>query len=445
MRKYNIILLFIFIVNSIFAKVILNTSNMNPSIYDVFTLKATFLNEDRDNYEIEGLNNFIILGKSTSNNYSMINGKITSEKSDLYKLKGKKAGDFNLVLYSKDGSKDSVKINVIENREKSKEIEDKFSFNLNNLKKKYYFGEKIPYTENFITTVQINGLKTLANNEFGDFSVKDITKYSNGNYIQTPEKYKDKNAVKLSLFKGILQANSSGNKIIKSRQLEISENNGGYYNEEYILGPDITSIDILPLPENKPANFSDVIGEISSIEKWKSINGKVGEAITVDILLKGKGNLELLNELPLESNDKFNIYQTVESYKEDIVNGEYYNEKKIQIAIIPKVSGNIKVPDIKIPYFNLKTKKYDFLIIKGNKIIIDKNNIIKEENTQAQIKSPIVKNIENKKNEEISITNLKIEKVSVKNNFKLISLILAIVALIESIFIVKLLIDKYKK
>ncbi|WP_297488389.1 BatD family protein, partial [uncultured Cetobacterium sp.] len=145
MKKYNALFLFLLIANSIFADVILNTSNANPSLYDIITLQAIFRNEDKDGYKIDGLNNFDVLGKGSNSSYSMINGKVTSEKSDTYRIKAKKTGVFTLTLISKKGNSKSINIDVSNNQNQKEIINNKFSLQVNKLKKDYYFGEKIPF------------------------------------------------------------------------------------------------------------------------------------------------------------------------------------------------------------------------------------------------------------------------------------------------------------
>lgn len=447
MKKYNALFLFLLIANSIFADVILNTSNANPSLYDIITLQAIFHNEDKDGYKIEGLNNFDVLGKGSNSSYSMINGKVTSEKSDTYRIKAKKTGVFTLTLISKKGNSKSINIDVSNNQNQKEIINNKFSLQVNKLKKDYYFGEKIPFEENFITTVQLSGFKQTLRGNFSDFSVKDLTTYQNNSYIQTPFVYKGRDGIKLSLFKGILQANSSGKKVIEGSQVQVSENNGNYYGDESIIGPKKINIDILPLPENEPKDFKDIVGNIRYKDNWNIGTPTVGEAITLNITLSGKGNLEMLNTLPIENNDQFNIFQNTKEYTENINNGQYFNQKTYELAIIPKEKGELTIPNIKIPYFNIKNKKYEYLTILGKKIDVKENkSLVKKDYVAKQ--SPIQNNIEKSKKiktNEININQLKIEKIPAKNNYKLLSLLLGIVSILELGYIVYIKLKGHKK
>ena len=197
MKKINLFLIMLMLCKLTFSELILNSSNLSPSKYEVFNLEVSFVNEDKERYKIDGLENFDVLSKGSSNSYNVINGKTTSVKSDVYRLKPKKDGEFTLKVITEKGNEKALQIDVRENKQLDKVMEDRFALQVDIPKKSYYFGEKIPFQENFISTVNISSFSQVKAPNFQDFSVKDITKYNNNSYIQNQIEYKGKQAIAL--------------------------------------------------------------------------------------------------------------------------------------------------------------------------------------------------------------------------------------------------------
>ncbi|MGL6024356.1 MAG: BatD family protein, partial [Cetobacterium sp.] len=217
-------------------------------------------------------------------------------------------------------------------------------------------------------------------------------------------------------------------------------------NKSFVGGENL-EIEIKPLPENPPKNFKDIVGKINFLENWKTSEVKVGEAISLTLTLHGTGNLALLDSLQLEGNNDFNVFQSVKNYKENIIDGKYFNEKVFEIAFIPKKSGVQKTPEININYFNVETENYEVLKISSKEISVSgqsPNDIVPEKNL-----SPIPENKENNSEvkseetktaqkivaevEELDIKVLEVEKPVAKNIYKLGFWILAFLTSLISI------------
>ena len=458
MKKINLFLIMLMLCKLTFSELILNSSNLSPSKYEVFNLEVSFVNEDKEKYKIDGLENFDVLSKGSSNSYNVINGKTTSVKSDVYRLKPKKDGEFTLKLITENGNEKSLLIDVKENKQLDKVMKDRFALQVDIPKKSYYFGEKIPFQENFISTVNISSFSQVKAPNFQDFSVKDITKYNNNSYIQNQIEYKGKQAIELNIFKGILQANSSGEKNIITSEVKVGEpTRDFFYENTTLVGGDNLKIDIKPLPVDTPKNFKDIVGTLTYKENWKNKEVNVGEAITLNLTLSGSGNLALLENLPIENQNDFNVFQSVKNYNEEIKGENYYNEKTFEVAFIPKNGGIEKTPEIVIPYFNTNTEKYENLIIPSQEIKVTGKNLQIDASSNNR---PIQKNMENNNSvnkdeitssgkltdnlQEVNIKVLETEKTSAKNIYKLAFGIVSLLCLVELITIIYLVLDRKK-
>ena len=440
------------------ADVILDSSNTKPAINEPFNIQVKFINEDKKDYKIEGIENLEILSKGTQSKYSYINGNKTSEKIDTYTVLAKDIKNFPLTVNLIGKNEKSNTLNISVQKENIQSISDDMSIETSiNNGDTFYFGEKIIYEENFLTTVNINSIGYTKPPQFNDFSEKDISPANlKGAYEQSYFRSNSgKQGIKLNIYRGILQPNSSGEKTIKSGQMAVTQASGRrdfFFQQstppKYFGGNNI-KINILPLPTDKPVGFQNIVGTPKLEYSWNSDKVNLGQSLVLNIKISGDANLDALEKIVTSQFNDFNIFESFKGEDERVENGKYYAEKSFELALIPKKSGEINTPEIKIPYFNTQNKKYEFLIIPSKKIDV----IGSSSSPQATI--PIENTTHVTKNTTPVSTTLipeeiRIDTVTEKNNSNNIfdnNLIigLIILAIIEGGIIIYLLTKKDKK
>lgn len=440
------------------ADVILDSSNTKPAINEPFNIQVKFINEDKKDYKIEGIENLEILSKGTQSKYSYINGNKTSEKIDTYTVLAKDIKNFPLIVNLIGKNEKSNTLNISVQKENIQSISDDMSIETSiNNGDTFYFGEKIIYEENFLTTVNINSIGYTKPPQFNDFSEKDISPANlKGAYEQSYFRSNSgKQGIKLNIYRGILQPNSSGEKTIKSGQMAVTQASGRrdfFFQQstppKYFGGNNI-KINILPLPTDKPVGFQNIVGTPKLEYSWNSDKVNLGQSLVLNIKISGDANLDALEKIVTSQFNDFNIFESFKGEDERVENGKYYAEKSFELALIPKKSGEINTPEIKIPYFNTQNKKYEFLIIPSKKIDV----IGSSSSPQATI--PIENTTHVTKNTTPVSTTLipeeiRIDTVTEKNNSNNIfdnNLIigLIILAIIEGGIIIYLLTKKDKK
>lgn len=359
------------------ADVILDSSNTKPAINEPFNIQVKFINEDKKDYKIEGIENLEILSKGTQSKYSYINGNKTSEKIDTYTVLAKDIINFPLTVNLIGKNEKSNTLNISVQKESIQSISDDMSIETSiNNGDTFYFGEKIIYEENFLTTVNINSIGYTKPPQFNDFSEKDISPANlKGAYEQSYFRSNSgKQGIKLNIYRGILQPNSSGEKTIKSGQMAVTQANGRrdfFFQQstppKYFGGNNI-KINILPLPTDRPVGFQNIVGTPKLEYSWNSDKVNLGQSLVLNIKISGDANLDALEKIVTSQFNDFNIFESFKGEDERVENGKYYAEKSFELALIPKKSGEIDTPEIKIPYFNTQDKKYEFLIIPSKKI-----------------------------------------------------------------------------
>jgi hypothetical protein len=449
---------FIFLISSFlsFGEVILDSSNIKPAINEPFTIQVKFIDEDKKDYEIEGIENLQILSKGSQSKYSNINGKGSSTKIDLYTVMANEIKNFPLSVNILGKNEKSNTINIEVQEESSVNISEDMSME-SSIKDgdSFYFGEKIVYEENFLTTVGINSIGYSRAPKFNAFSEKDmspaiLTGAYEQSYFRAPS---GKQGLKINTYRGILQPNTSGEKIINSGQVAVTQSTGrrDFFFEEstppkYFGGKNI-KVNILPLPADKPIGFQNVVGTPKIEFSWNSDNANLGESVVLSVKISGNVNLDSLEKIVTKQFNDFNIFETLKNKNENINSGEYYSEKSFDIALIPKKSGNLIVPEITIPYFDTEMKAYKFLVIPSKEIKVSGNSSIPLGNQTVTPSNVTLNNItaENKPLEEIKIETLSDVDVdsNIENNYMIIGLIILVI--VEGGIIVYLLTKKNKK
>lgn len=449
---------FIFLISSFlsFGEVILDSSNIKPAINEPFTIQVKFIDEDKKDYKIEGIENLQILSKGSQSKYSNINGKGSSTKIDLYTVMANEIKNFPLSVNILGKNEKSNTINIEVQEESNVNISEDMSME-SSIKDgdSFYFGEKIVYEENFLTTVGINSIGYSRAPKFNAFSEKDmspatLTGAYEQSYFRSPS---GKQGLKINTYRGILQSNTSGEKIINSGQVAVTQSTGrrDFFFEEstppkYFGGKNI-KVNILPLPADKPIGFQNVVGTPKMEFSWNSDNANLGESVVLSIKISGNVNLDSLEKIVTKQFNDFNIFETLKNKNESINSGEYYSEKSFDIALIPKKSGNLIVPEITIPYFDTEMKIYKFLVIPSKEIKVNGNSSIPLGNQTVTPSNVTLNNetVENKPLEEIKIETLSDVDVDSnrENNYMIIGLIILVI--VEGGIIIYLLSKKNKK
>lgn len=451
LKILSLLLLFIFIqIISLGATLTVDTTKTRVGV--PLKIMVNFTNEKKQEYKIIGIENFQSMNKSSQQKSSWTNGKSIKSYSDIYTVLPLNEGDFTLSLEI-EGKKVSNDININVSKY-NKEIENSLVITKNSeYKREYFIGEKIPYFEKIITKISLNSYGYINSPTFKDFTFKDMTPNNQGNPLV--KRISDQNGEKLEILvrEGILEANSVGEKNIVSGLIGYNEASANDFfmmsgSDPKYTGGDEISIKILPLPEEgKPQDFQNILGDLKGDINWENkLTVDVGQTFVLKLRLYGEVNLDSLEKLPIEENEDFNIFQSVTDFSEKINNEKYESSKEFEIAFIPKKSGTLSTPEIKINYFNVNDKKYKTFVVPSKEIkAIGGQNITTHSNNTLDNKSKVDNTSENKiipkEKNIIKISTIPEEKEN-KNYLIWILGVLGVIVVIQGGVIIKLLIDK---
>lgn len=451
LKILSLLLLFIFIqIISLGATLTVDTTKTRVGV--PLKIMVNFTNEKKQEYKIIGIENFQNMNKSSQQKSSWINGKSTKSYSDIYTVLPLNEGDFILNLEI-DGKKVSNDININVSKD-NKEIENSLVTTKNSeYKRKYFIGEKIPYFEKIITKISLNNYGYINPPTFKDFTFKDMTPNNQGNPLVKRISDQDGEKLEILVREGILEANSIGEKNIVSGLIGYNEASANDFfmmsgSEPKYTGGDEISIKILPLPEEgKPQDFQNILGDLKGDINWENkLTVDVGQTFVLKLRLYGEVNLDSLEKLPIEENEDFNIFQSVIDFSEKINNEKYESSKEFEIAFIPKKSGTLSTPEIKVNYFDVSDKKYKTFVVQPKEIkAIGSQNITAQSNDTLNNRHKNNNVIEDettpKEKNIIKISTIPEEKEN-KDYLIWILGVLGVIVVIQGGVIIKLLIDK---
>ncbi|MFH1824645.1 MAG: BatD family protein [Candidatus Firestonebacteria bacterium] len=137
------------------------------------------------------------------------------------------------------------------------------------------------------------------------------------------------------------------------------------------------SINVLPLPSvGKPSNFSGTVGVFNIKAQVDKKELKTNDPVTLTITISGLGNIKSVTE-PVVSIDEneFKKYETVSSLNINKDNYEVSGSKVFKTVIVPRKSGKSTIPSVRYSFFDYIEKKYkisssspmEFLVKQGTK------------------------------------------------------------------------------
>ncbi|MFH1441964.1 MAG: BatD family protein [Candidatus Omnitrophota bacterium] len=327
---------------------------------------------------------FQYLGPST--NISMINGVTTSSLRHAYRALALKTGTFQIGPLQFEHKGDTyvsnpVTIEVVQGavnnssqaggsqqKAESQDISDKAFLVIQAKKNKAYLNEPVPVTiKLYVNRLELRDFEALQVSHEGLFlgefeKVKQYYDVLGSVRYEVVEFNTYVFGTRLGEFK-IGPASIKCNMVVRSRSRRSSGFDdffGSSIFDDLLSNSQLYPITlkstdipmtIMPLPEtNKPKDFSGVIGDFNFDVSIKPAEVKVGDPITLLMLIRGEGNFSTIKSPKLESEAGFKIYDP-----------EIKQEKgqKVFEQVIMPMNENIKeVPAVSFNFFNTQTGEY---------------------------------------------------------------------------------------
>ena len=371
-----------------------------PSVVAVgeqFKLEYT-LNKEGDNLKVPTLEGFdLLMGPSVGQSFysSNINGKMTQNVtfSYTYILEGTKKGTFQIpgatvIIDGKEYTSNALKIEVVEGSRNSNgnqaatnrpvQPDANATVNDNNLfvkvevsRRSLYMGESLMATIKVYTKVDLVNLGRTKFPDFNGFLAEEVP---------TPQRIElVRDAVDGQIYnvgtirKVLLYPQHTGEITIEPFELECIVRqrlaNGGrsFFDEFFGNYKDVramrrskpVTIQVKELPQlGKPAGFGGTVGNVTMATSLSADTVNANDAITYKVTFRGTGNLKLLKAPTINFPLDFEVYDPKESRDLNITENGTTGSVSFEYLIIPRYSGDYKIPAIRFSYFDSQSNTY---------------------------------------------------------------------------------------
>ena len=385
--------------------------------------RAVFtVNSQVDRFEgpdFEGFNVLSGPNQSTNQSYQFINGKVSQsyQLTFTYYLQATKEGSFSInpakaILNGKTIESNSMTISVTQGTSqqtpsqsqqgKQRTNQSSSGADKNDIfiratvdKSKPYQGEQVIITYRIFTTVPISQINISKISSFPGFWSKSLLN-DNDPLKQSTEVINGKEYVVADLRKIALFAQRSGEIKIEPLELECIaqvkvENsrsrdpffdsffndpffNRNFQNVELKVESNALSIDVKQLPsEGKTLDFSGAVGSFSLTSELDRRELKTNEPLNLKITITGKGNLELIDALPITFPPDFETFDPKINNNISKNSSGLSGSRTFEYLLIPRNPGDFQIKPIAFTYFDpvkqtyttLTTPRYDIKVTKG--------------------------------------------------------------------------------
>lgn len=132
--------------------------------------------------------------------------------------------------------------------------------------------------------------------------------------------------------------------------------------QQVTIANEPVTINVLPLPlENKPKDFSGIVGRFSLNVTADKNEVEANEAIKLKARLAGEGNIKLLPNPAIALPEDFEKYGPTTTEKITRENNQISGSKSFEYVLIPRQAGNRVIRGISLAYFDLDSKSYQIL------------------------------------------------------------------------------------
>jgi hypothetical protein len=341
------------------------------------TFTVTFkINANTSDFDYPDFASFrVVSGPMTGMSTSIINGKMSQERSAAFDLIALKTGTYSIkpAKVKADGKVYQTKaltIKVVEQSDRPANTLEARAAELAKLKiltnkRNVYVGEPISVRYALLLKTNVGQFDVLEEPDFQGFIKNDIELK---NYEAKKETVDGEsvNAVDISTF--VLVPQQTGNQKPGALHLRLPTNvptgRRDWFGQRemrtvnQICKSTFPTIKVNPLPAGKPAGFSGGVGDYKLYVNLSRNEVKANESVTLTVEVSGKGNIQLI-ELPAPI-----LPNSIESYepkyKDDIriKKSGITGYKRNEYLLLPRFRGTYKIPPLKFSFFDPNKEEY---------------------------------------------------------------------------------------
>ena len=134
-----------------------------------------------------------------------------------------------------------------------------------------------------------------------------------------------------------------------------------YQNVRTNLSTPALNIEVKPLPPGKPASFSGTVGDYKMTSSISADQLKANDAVTVNVLISGTGNLNYLKNPDIRFPNDFDIFDAITKNNTKVSASGVSGTRSIEYNAIPRYAGDFTIPSADFSFFDPKSGTYKTL------------------------------------------------------------------------------------
>ncbi len=332
------------------------------------------------------------LGSGTSQNYQVINGKMTSSKIISYYFQAVKEGTFTIgAVTVESGGKsfrtDPLTITIQKSASQAKPAPgagaaaddtggpaaDELFVRVLASPRKVYQNEPVVVTYTIFTLVNVSqfGFTKLPGTAGFWSEEYDLGQPQASSEVLNGRRYTVAVIKKMALFpmspgvKTIEPLEIACDVRVRQRSRDMFDD---FFGDSFFgrtVRKTITSnpvtIEVVPLPEEgKPPGFSGVVGSYTIKDYLDKTDVRTNEALTYRLTIEGKGNIQTLQAPDIVFPSDFEAYPP--KVTQDVQRGQGITGKKMfEYVLIPRAAGTQRMKPVLFSFFNPETRAYQTL------------------------------------------------------------------------------------
>ncbi len=148
---------------------------------------------------------------------------------------------------------------------------------------------------------------------------------------------------------------------------------GSFWNRQRVTStPSSATIEVLPLPAGKPANFLGTFDNLTMTCETTRESLAANEALDLNIRFAGTGNLGLLQAPGIAWPPDLEVFDPEVQDRFSVSTNGIQGSRAFNYVIIPRSAGSYTLPELTFSYFNARKKSYETLTCSSTRLEVDK-------------------------------------------------------------------------
>lgn len=360
----------------------------------------------------------------SSSSFSSINGKTTRSSSYTWTitLRAKSEGSFTYGPITVGGVKsNSVKYNIgksgSNNTGQNSQSQTGASQDRNDDGKPKYIGhgdqnlflranvtkssvyeqEALVYTVKLYTSYDaVKFIGATSAPKFDGFVIEESKDISNQLSYET---YEGKSYATAVIARYIIFPQMTGKLKVTGNTYTISVDRREYYHDPFWgnigysqplqlnVKPNDLIVNVNPLPEPRPVDFSGGVGIFTISSNLKGNEFKTNRTASIVYTISGTGNIKYVQmpDLGTLFPPQLEIYTPTSTQNVQVGSANVNGNVQFDYSFMPLEEGVFKIPDVKFVYFNTESNRYETTIAKGYEITVEKG----KGSTKSQVRKQL--------------------------------------------------------